>query len=326
MPFKKLDKQSGSCYPKPTNTGRTRLKKGKDHMNGISKQQKATLAGFGAILLWGMLALLTSFCGDIPPFQLTAMTFFIAFLIGAAAFIRAGCPFSSLKQPAGVWLNGILGLFGYHALYFMAMRHAPSMEASLINYLWPVLIVLFSSFLPGEKLRWFHLLGVALGFLGVLLLLQNGGAFSLNPRYLPGYLFALSCALIWSLYSVISRKHKGSPTLLIGAFCGVTAVLSLVCHLLFEKTVLPAAGEWLPILLLGAGPVGLAFFAWDYGLKNGNIKLLGALSYIAPLLSAVLLLLFGRTGFRWNILASCAFIMGGSVVSSLDKFRKAPEK
>ena len=212
-------------------------------MDKNSKQSKATLLGFGAIIMWGALALLTSFCGDIPPFQLTAITFFIAFIIGVVAFIRSGCDYSCLKQPAVVWLNGVLGLFGYHVLYFMAMQNAPSIQVSLINHLWPVLIVLLSSFLPGERLKWFHLLGVALGFAGIAVLLQGNGSFKIDPRYILGYVFALSCAVIWALYSVISRKNKSAPTILIGAFCGITSVLSLICHLLFEKTVTPGMLE-----------------------------------------------------------------------------------
>lgn len=290
-------------------------------MNQPAKHTKATLFGFCSILLWGMLAVLTSFSGDVPPFQLTAMTFFIAFLIGTAAFIKGGCDFSLLKQPVGVWANGILGLFGYHALYFIALKTAPVVEASLINYLWPVLIVLFSSFLPGERLRWFHAAGVALGFAGVFVLLTGGGAFNLNPQYLSGYSFALACAVIWAIYSVLSRKNKSAPTLLITAFCGATALLSLICHLLFEDTVIPSLAECVPIVLLGIGPVGLAFFAWDYGVKNGNIKLLGTLSYIAPLLSSVLLLAFGRAQFSWNLLFACALVMAGSVVASWESIK-----
>ena len=274
------------------------------------------MIGFGAILLWGMLALLTSFCSEIPPLQLTAMTFLLAFIASIFAFIRSGSDFSILKQPVSVWLNGVIGLFGYHALYFMAMQHAPAVEASLINYLWPVLIVLLSAFQPGEKLSWFPVAGVILGFAGVIQLLLGSGGLQFDSRYTLGYLLAFACAIIWSLYSVISRKFKSAPTLLIGAFCGCTAVLSFICHLLFEKTVMPRAWEWLPIIMLGLGPVGLAFFTWDYGVKHGNIKLLGALSYIAPLLSSILLICFGRTRFSWNILLACGLIIGGSVVAS----------
>jgi drug/metabolite transporter (DMT)-like permease len=291
-------------------------------MKNNSSQTKATFVGFCAILLWGMLALLTSFTGNVPAFELTAMTFFIAFLASAVAFVRAGADFSILRQPPAVWLNGVLGLFGYHALYFMALKSAPAVEASLINYLWPVLIVLFSSFLPGEKLRLNHALGVALGFAGVIVLLLAGGPVTLDPRYLGGYLLALACSVIWAVYSVNSRRFQAAPTMLIGAFCGITALLSLVCHLLFEKTVMPSPSAWLPILLLGLGPVGLAFFAWDYGVKRGNIKVLGALSYIAPLLSSALLIVFGQAQFHVRILLACLCIVAGSVVASRGSVRK----
>ena len=166
---------------------------------------KATAIGLIAILFWGMLALLTSYCARIPAFELTAITFLIAFLIGVVYFIRTGSDWSQLKQPPVVWITGVLGLFGYHALYFAAMKSAPAIEVSLIAYLWPILIVLFSSFLPNEKLRWFHLCGAAMGFLGIALLLLVKGSFQVFARYAMGYIFALLCAVIWSSYSVVSR-------------------------------------------------------------------------------------------------------------------------
>jgi len=294
-------------------------------VHDLNSNRKSTFIGFSAILFWGMLALFTSFSGEIPPFQLTAMTFFLAFLAGTVYFIRSGADFRCLKQPLSVWLNGIFGLFGYHALYFMAMKSAPSIEVSLIAYLWPVLIVLFSSFLPGERLRWFHLLGVVLGFCGVFVLLQSNGSIQLNPAYIMGYALALACAIIWSVYSVVSRKNKDIPTVLIGAFCGVTAVLSLICHVLFETTVVPKPTEWLAVFALGIGPVGLAFFAWDEGMKRGNIKLLGTLAYIAPLLSSALLILFHRAMFHMNLVVACLLIAGGSLVASLDRLRKTKQ-
>jgi drug/metabolite transporter (DMT)-like permease len=284
------------------------------------KGKRATLFGLIAIILWGMLALLTSLSGDIPPFQLTAMTFFIAFLLGVAVFLKSGRDLSILKQPPAVWANGIFGLFGYHAIYFMAMQNAPSIEVSLIAYLWPILIVLFSSLLPGERLRWFHVSGVILGFAGIAMLLIRGG-FAVRQEYMVGYMLALLCAVIWSVYSVVSRKLSSAPTVLIGAFCGITSLLSFICHLLFENTVTVTGARWIPVLLLGLGPVGLAFFAWDCGMKNGNIKLLGTLSYVAPLLSGMLLVLFGKAAFSWSLLAACGLIMAGSLMTAIDRLK-----
>lgn len=267
--------------------------------------------------MWATLALLTELSGDIPPFQLTAMAFAIAFCIGLVLWLRdGGGILQQLRLPWPVWLLGITGLFGYHFFYFMALRNAPAVEASLIAYLWPLLIVLLSSLLPQEKLQAVHIIGAVLGFIGAGLLVTGGQSLTLKTEYGVGYLAALVCALTWSSYSVLSRRWGAIPTRAVGGFCGVTALLALLCHLLFENTVLPQGGEWFAILGLGLGPVGLAFFTWDYGVKHGNIKLLGVLSYAAPLLSTVLLMVCGLAPATLTVGVACLFIVGGAAIAS----------
>ena len=164
-------------------------------MSGLTSIVKATLIGSTAVLMWATLALLTSLSGPIPPFQLTAMSFTIAFLIGLTLWLRKGGQiWRHLRLPKMVWLIGVFGLFGYHFFYFIALQNAPAVEASLIAYLWPLLIVLFSALLPGEKLRWFHGVGALLGFAGAALLVTKGQSLSLEAQYSWGYLAALVCA------------------------------------------------------------------------------------------------------------------------------------
>lgn len=282
-----------------------------------SSSFRATLIGFTAILMWATLALLTRLSGNIPPFQLTAMAFTIAFGLGVILWVRQGGSWlTHLKLPPAVWLLGIWGLFGYHVFYFLALRHAPAVEASLIAYLWPLLIVLFSAALPGERLRWFHTVGSGLGFLGAGLLVTQGQGFTFQAQYTLGYLAALVCAATWSGYSVLSRRFGSIPTPAVGGFCGVTALLAWGCHLLWEPTVWPEGYAWWAILGLGLGPVGLAFFTWDYGVKQGNIKILGSLSYTAPLLSTMLLVLCGLGQPSWTLVLACGLIVGGAVLAS----------
>jgi len=165
------------------------------------------------VLLWATLALFTTLSGSIPPFQLTAMAFAIAFGIGLVIWLRQGGRiWRHLRLPRAVWAVGIFGLFGYHFFYFMALRNAPAVEASLIAYLWPLLIVIFSALLPGEKLRWFHLVGAVVAFLGAALLVTKGRSLAFEAQYGFGYLAALVCALTWSTYSVLSRWFGSIPT------------------------------------------------------------------------------------------------------------------
>jgi drug/metabolite transporter (DMT)-like permease len=210
-------------------------------------------------------------------------------------------------------------LFGYHALYFAALRRAPPADASLIAYLWPLLIVLFSAALPGERLKARHVIGAALGFAGAAtLFLSKGVSFATaGGTALLGYGLALCCAFVWSGYSVLSRRLKAAPTEAVAGFCLATAALAAICHMGFETTVVPAtAGEWLAILGLGLGPVGLAFYVWDYGVKHGDIRLLGVAAYAAPVLSTLILVAAGVAPATSALALACALIVGGAVVAS----------
>jgi len=291
-------------------------------MQASRHQGLATLIGTSAILLWATLATLTTLAGSLPPFQLTAMSFTLAFLIGLGLWLKRGEPIGQhLRLPAQVWALGIFGLFGYHFFYFMALRRAPAVEASLIAYLWPLLIVLFSSLLPGEILRWFHVVGAVIAFAGAALLVTGGQSLTFEPAHALGYGLALLCAFTWSSYSVLSRRFGAIPTDAVGGFCGVTAILAVFCHLIFETTVWPESWEWLAVVGLGLGPVGAAFYTWDYGVKRGNIMVLGALSYAAPLLSTLLLISLKLTEPTGVLILACLLIVGGAIVASLDSFR-----
>jgi drug/metabolite transporter (DMT)-like permease len=196
-------------------------------------------------------------------------------------------------------------------------------EASLISYLWPLLIVLFSAMLPGERLRWFHLLGALLGLAGTALVVTRGHGLAIDAAYAKGYLSALADAVIWAAYSVLSRRLAHVPTGAVAGFCLATAALSAVAHVFLEPTVWPAgAGEWLAVLGLGAMPVGAAFYVWDYGVKHGDIQVLGASAYAAPLLSTLILILAGYAGASWGVIGAAILIAGGGALASKDLFTR----
>ncbi|WP_396621672.1 DMT family transporter [Marinobacter sp. W-8] len=283
----------------------------------------ATWIGAISVLLWGTLALLTKLSGgEIPEFQLMAMTFGIAFVLMCGRWVLAGyIGVQYLRQSPLAWSIGIVGLFGYHFAYFKAMTLAPAVEVSLLAYLWPLLIVLLSAFLPGEKFRAQNIVGALVALVGCWLLIsRNADGFAWEN--LPGYLVALSCALIWSSYSVLSRLVRSVPTDAVGWFCGVTAILALICHLFWEETVWPeGALQWIGVVGLGLGPVGIAFFTWDHGVKHGNIQLLGTLAYSAPLISVILLILAGFGEATVALLSASILIVIGSLIAGRAKSR-----
>ena len=287
---------------------------------GARSALQATLIGFVAIGLWALLAALTTLSGTVPPFQLSAMAFAVAGMIGMAwAWTRGGSDGlrRALPRRPLAWIVGVGGLFGYHAIYFTALRLAPAVEASLIAYLWPLLIVLLSALLPTETLLPRHIIGALIGLAGAVLIVIGPTGAAFEAQYLPGYVAAAMCALVWSGYSVASRALGDVPTEAVAAFCVATAVLALVAHVAFEQTVWPSTPvQWLAVLGLGLGPVGGAFFVWDHGCKRGDIKVLGAASYAAPVLSTLVLIGLGLAAFTPRVAVACLLVTLGAVVAS----------
>lgn len=283
----------------------------------------ATLIGLTAIVMWSLLAVLTVATGRIPAFQLAAMTFAIGGLVGGATVVLRGGAARALRLPGIAWAVGIGGLFGYHALYFLSLRLAPPAEAGLLNYLWPLLIVLFSSLLPGERLARHHIVGALLGLVGTVLLFAGNTGVQYTAAQIPGFVAAFVAAFVWAAYSVLSRKLKAVPTDAVAGFCLATALLAAMVHLAIETTIWPeTAMHWLAILLLGLGPVGAAFYAWDIGMKHGEIRVLGAASYATPLLSTGFLILAGYAQATAAIALAAFLIAGGGLIAAKDMFRK----
>ncbi|MFY0618428.1 DMT family transporter [Shimia sp.] len=277
---------------------------------------QATAIGFVAVLLWALLALFTVGSAPTPPLLLNALCFSIGGSLGVIWALVTGEWRALRRVPMKVFLFGTIGLFGYHALYFSALRLAPAAEAGLIAYLWPLLIVLLSGALPGETLKAGHLFGAFLGFLGAALIIGGGGV-GFSAAHLPGYGLALACAFTWSSYSVMSRRFGDVPTVSVVVFCLATAVLSAVLHLFLEDTIWPAdTMTWASVLALGLGPVGLAFYVWDIGVKRGDIQLLGTASYAAPLLSTVALVVAGFAEPTFQLVAAALLITGGAVLAA----------
>jgi drug/metabolite transporter (DMT)-like permease len=267
------------------------------------------LDALAAIALWSTLALLGLKLQGLPPFLLVGSALLLGSVFGLRRLRLRG------MRPA-VLLLGVYGLFAYHLCLFLALRLAPPVEANLINYLWPLLIVLLSPAITGgATLRPRHVAGALLGFGGAGLLV-TGGRLAFSGGAAAGYALALAAAIIWSTYSLLTKRVGDFPTSTISAFCLVSGLLSLACHALFERRHALQAAELPYLLLIGLGPMGGAFYLWDRALKRGDPRRIGTLAYLTPLASTALLALLGGGRLGAGSVAATAMIVGGAALGT----------
>lgn len=281
----------------------------------------ATALALTAVLLWSFLAYLGARLSHLPPFLIVGLALTLSGLLGLSRW-------RDWRVSPQTYLVGIGGLFGYHFLYFTAFHYAPAVEANLINYLWPLLIVLLSPLLlPPTALRLHHLVGALMGFAGAALIV-TGGRFSPDLAHLRGYLIMAGAALTWSTYSLLTKRLPRFPTGAVGGFCLASGLLSLVIHALALRAgaSLPALtlSDVLSLLALGLGPMGAAFYAWDAALKRGDPRVIGSLAYLTPLSSTLILVGIGGRTLTWTAAAAMALIVSGAVVGSMDLMRVRP--
>ena len=288
----------------------------------------ATAAGFGAVLLWGTLASLTALKGTaIAPFQTTAIAFAVGGTTIALIALVTGRAHAMMPTPASFAL-GLYGLFGFHVLYFAALRLAPTAEAGLIASLWALLTVLFAGRLPGHRLHLRHIAGALLGLCAATILVWNkiGGADDF-PHSSLGFALAFGSALVWASYSVGSRLVAAVPSESLALPCFGTSLLALVCSLAFENWKMPdGAQQWGALIGLGLSPVGAAFLLWDIGMKRGNVAYLGVLGYAATVISTGLLILLGLAAPTLALGLACALIVIAAFIAAPAKESEGPRE
>lgn len=269
------------------------------------------LLALAAIALWGALAPLGVQLAHIPPFLLTGLGLLVGSVI---ALPLARFRLARWKVPLPTLLVGIYGLFGFHFLLFMALHHAPAVEANLINYLWPLgMVVMAPLFLKGVVLQARHAVAALVGFAGAAIaILGRGGAVAIDGGWHAGYALALASAFVWASYSLLTRRLAAFPTAAVGGFAAVSGLLSLACHALLEPAIGLTQRDMVLVAVLGLGPLGGAFFLWDAAIKRGDTRRIGLLAFATPILSTVLLLWTTGQALQWNVAIAAVLVVGAA--------------
>jgi len=281
--------------------------------------KKGTLIGLLSIIMWGTAPLCTAILTQhLPIFQLLSYAFFTSTITSCVFFIIQGKnPVNIFKQPLPYWFLGLFGVFGFHLFYFLAFKDAAPIESLLIVNLWPLLMILFAVLFLHERLTKFNIIGTILAFAGVTIMVTKGQSLQIDTNQLNNYLYAFCAALIWAIYSCICKNAKNINNKTIASFCLSSGVLATILHISTEQHQVMQWQQLLLVIYLGMFPLGAAFFTWDYGMKHGDIKILGTLAYLGPLIGTLLFVITGTAELTSIIAVACVLIVGGSLVSSV---------
>ena len=271
---------------------------------------KSGLSALAAVVLWSSLAALATLLPEIPPFLKTGIGLLVGSLL---ALPLAKFDLKQLRVNWKTLVLGVYGLFGYHAALFLALQTAPSVQANLVNYLWPLLIVVLAPlFIRSSRLSLRIILAAIVGFTGAAVAVLSGGAGS--GGFEVGYLFALIAAIVWATYSLGTKVVEPFPTAAVGVFAFVAGGLAIIAHFLFEPSVAIEISDWSLLVMLGVGPLGAAFYFWDFAIKHGNPQQVGLLSFLTPLLSTSLLVSVTGEEFSPLLILSAVLIIAGALL------------
>lgn len=297
-------------------------------MSSFVRRHAAIFLALGTIFLFSSLATLGASLTHVPPFLLTGLGLLSGSVL-ALPMVRFDV--RRLMVPWPTLAVGVYGLFGYHFLLFTAFQLAPAVEVNLLNYLWPLGIVLMAPLLlPHVQLRRAHIVAALVGFAGAAVAIVGRSAAGApeagatasagGGRIVLGYACAVLAAFFWSSYSLMTKRlsmtGREFPTAAIGTFGIVSGVLAVACHFVLEPRVDLSLRDLALIAALGLGPLGGAFFLWDKALKLGDARQIGVLSYLTPLLSTLLLLWSTQRPLTWNVALATLLILGAAVVGT----------
>jgi drug/metabolite transporter (DMT)-like permease len=282
------------------------------------QRSSATLIGYIGVFFWAFSAIFNVVVRRIPTFEIIMFAYGTA-CVAILARVAWRREWHKFKQPLILWLVGILGVYGNDVFYIAAFKQIPAVQADLINYLWPVGVILFSGFLPREKHNAYHVAAGLFALIGIYILITDGhGLGGFNPHYFFGYGLALCGVASWCVFVLVSRYYPNVPVEMIGVYCGIGALLSIAPHMMIEKFVMPTGKELMMLITIGLTSQGLAYVLWEIGVKRGNFVLLSVLAYGNPILSVLLLVIFGVTHLTVAIAAASVLVTFAGLLASFD--------
>lgn len=289
--------------------------------------KRSYMYAFTTVFLWATLAaVVKKILYDIPNLEALAISSYISFVFLLLVNIVTG-NIKTLRQMSrrdiGVISGlGFIGLFIYSALYYYGLSEMTSQKACIVNYLWPIMLVIFSCIILKEKMTVMKLVAMVCSFIGIVILSVGSGENS-DGNVALGIISCVIAAACYGLFSVLNKKYNFDQNISMMIMWLVAAVCSTILGLLTENWVLIKGEQWLGLLWLGIVVDAIAYLLWALALNGaGNTAKIANLAFLTPFLSLVVSALFLKEEIELRAVIALVFIIGGILLQSFYEQRK----
>ena len=284
----------------------------------MGMKKEYILAG-GTIMLWGMMPpftkLLLSGLSNAKTVFISSM---IAFIFMAVLNLACGNLKRFLQYRPKDYVKmialGFMGKFLYSVLYFYGLSGLAAGDACIINYLWPVMTVVFSCLWLGERFTWRKSMAIFASFSGVVLVASKGSMEGLLSGNLRGIVSCVAAAVFYGAFNVLNKKENRDQFVSMTVYFFSAALFSGIWFLAEGESIALTGAQTAGIIWLGVFMDAAAFLMWALALQNGDTAKLSNFAYITPFMAVLYsALLLNEPVDRYSVIG-LLLIMGGIFV------------
>ena len=223
----------------------------------------------------------------------------------------------SFKDWGYLSVLGLLGTYIYYLFLYLGYSNAIGMEVLVIQYTWPILIVIFSIFILKERLSLIKITAITLGFAGVIIVLTKGNFKNINISNGPVIALVGAGAACFALFSVLSKNIKKEPLGVVTLYFLTACLASFISMQYFSDFALPSSSEIMPIVVNGILVNGFSYLFWLLALRSAEASWLAPFIFITPVLSAIYLIVFFGEPFAAAYGIGLILVVAGGLVNSI---------
>ncbi|NBI69343.1 hypothetical protein D1646_21770 [Pseudoflavonifractor sp. 60] len=214
---------------------------------------------------------------------------------------------------------GLIGMLSVSMLLYYGLTHLKAQQAFIINYLWPILIILFAWPILGQRMTIRKTAALLLSFLGVVIVATEGDLSNPSQLDTGGVLACVLAASCYALFSVLNLKVTCDKFVATMIYYTASALVILPVLLWTEGVLALTLPQWGGVLWMGALSNGLSYATWAMAMDRGDPAKLSNLAYLTPFISLIYIFFVLHEPIHWTSLAGLFFILLGVAVQMLPK-------